>query len=76
MPEKIKARIREAALTLLRGAPDGLRYKDLHQSLCEKLPDVSPHTISSEIHTLRHSLPGGSVTRGVYRYAELGANGG
>ena len=76
MPKKIKARIREAALTLLKGAPDGLRYKVLHQSLCESLPDVSPNTIASEIHTLRHSVLGGGATRGMYRYAEPGANGG
>lgn len=72
MPTETKIKIRKAALALLKAAPGGLRYKELHQSICEMLPDVAPNTIASELHTLRHSLPPGSVVKGLYRYREEG----
>lgn len=67
-PTKIK--IRHVALTLLKTNPEGLRYKDLHRTVCKQLPGVSPNTVASEIHTLRHSLlPGLTVEKGHYHYS-------
>lgn len=68
MQKQAKALIRETALALLRAAPSGLRYRELHAAICEQLPSVSPSVVADAIHTLRHSLPPGfSVEKGVYR---------
>ena len=73
MPKTFKILIRETALALLKTASSGIRYKELHRGVCEMLPDVSPNTVASELHTLRHTLPPGSVTKGVYRHVRGGS---
>ena len=67
----IKMRIRDTALVLLKAAPGGHRYSELHRGVCELLPDVAPNTVASEIHTLRHAFPPGSVEKGLYRHPEF-----
>ena len=71
MPTVIKMRIRDTALRLLKAAPGGLRYSELHRGVCEVLPDVAPNTVASEIYTLRHTLPPGGVEKGLYRHPEF-----
>lgn len=66
----LKARIRETALALLKARPEGLRYSILHGKACEALPDISPNTVASELHSLRHALPDGCVKKGLYRHPD------
>ena len=68
MASSKKETIRETALALIKATPEGIRYKDLHQAVCGRLLDVAPNTIASELHSLRHMLPPGSVVKGLYRH--------
>lgn len=51
--------IRETALRLLARATHGLRFAELHQRVCNLLPDLSPPLVAHELRTLRLGLPRG-----------------
>lgn len=54
----ITGAINETAMTLLDGAPDGIRWKDLNRKLEQINPDWHPKTINGCVWLLAERFPG------------------
>lgn len=63
---KVIAKVKE----LLSGAPDGIRYAQLHKAILAARPDIPSNTIHGSLHKFRTELPAEiyQPSKGLYRH--------
>lgn len=63
-----RKRVADAALTLIKANPNGIRWADLSRGVVAALPNENPNTVRGSLHHFRNHLPAGITRpdRGVY----------
>lgn len=73
MPKLTRKQIQQATVTLLGGAPGGMRWSDVLKAIIAANPDTPPNSIRGATHALFSADPRiEKVARGTYRLAALG----
>lgn len=64
----VRKRVADAALSLIKANPSGIRWADLRRGVVAALPNENTNTIGGSLHHFRNHLPAGVTRpdRGVY----------
>jgi hypothetical protein len=69
----IRKRVSDAALSIIKAQPAGIRWADLMRAVSKDLPGENQNTIAGSLHHFANHLPPGvhKPDRGIYAFGEL-----